>query len=136
ELGATFYTLLTGKVPVDALSRMAQIGEGDDDPLESLNEIVPAVPLNIVRAIHRAMSIKSHERFATVEDFWQALNARPTWRQFTVMTPPDALPSVIPSSSPPPLVPDRAPARDAPTMIRVVPDPRAASSSPPLVAPA
>ena len=108
ELGATLYSLLTGKIPVDALTRMSQVGDGDDDPLESLNEVVPTVPLNIARAIHRAMSIKSNERFPTVEDFWQALNARPTWRQFTVMSPPNSLPPVI--SSPPPLVaPDQLP---------------------------
>ncbi len=113
ELGATFYTLLTGNVPTDALHRMAQVGEGGGDPLEPLNKLVPTVPHHIARAIHRAMSIKSNERFPTVEDFWQVLNARPTWRTLSV-------PAVV-SSSPLP---------------SVVPDPSIASSSPPPAAPA
>ena len=102
ELGATLYTLLTGSVPTDALHRMAQIGEGGDDPLEQLNEVVPRIPQHIARAVHRSMSLKSNERFPTVEEFWQALNARPTWRQF-------AASPVLPSPAPLPLGSEQLP---------------------------
>ena len=101
ELGATFYTLLTGKIPADALHRMIQVGDGGEDPLEPINKLVPAVPHHVARAIHRAMSLKSNERFSTVEQFWQALNARPTWRRLTV-------PAIVPLSAPAPVVPDPA----------------------------
>ncbi|MBV9257977.1 MAG: protein kinase [Ktedonobacteraceae bacterium] len=72
-LAATFYTLLTGSVPVDALYRMTQIGSKHEDPLEPVNVLVPEIPQHIADAIGRAMAINSNDRFATVEEFWQAL---------------------------------------------------------------
>ena len=82
-LGATLYVLLTGKVPVDALHRMTAIGSGQDDPLEPISKFVPTIPKHIEQAISRALSINSNDRFTHIEDFWQALNAHPTWRQLT-----------------------------------------------------
>ncbi|MBV9712409.1 MAG: serine/threonine protein kinase, partial [Ktedonobacteraceae bacterium] len=72
-LAATFYTLLTGNVPVDALYRMTQLGSKHEDPLEPVNVLVPEIPQRIADAIERAMAINSNDRFATVEEFWQAL---------------------------------------------------------------
>ena len=74
-LGATVYTLLTGLVPADALHRMTRLGNTGMDPLEPLNQIVPAVPTFVAAAIHRALSLRSADRFPTVERFWQALHA-------------------------------------------------------------
>lgn len=72
-LAATFYTLLTGSVPVDALYRMTQMGSKHEDPLEPVNVLIPEIPQHIADAIERAMAINSNDRFATVEEFWQAL---------------------------------------------------------------
>jgi serine/threonine protein kinase len=72
-LAATFYTLLIGSVPVDALYRMTQLGSKHEDPLEPVNKLIPEIPQHIADAIERAMSINSNDRFATVEEFWQAL---------------------------------------------------------------
>ncbi|HCI82660.1 MAG TPA: hypothetical protein DHW02_23545 [Ktedonobacter sp.] len=72
-LAATFYALLTGTVPADALYRMTQIGSRQNDPLEPVNELAPNVPQHVAAAIHRAMAINIHERFASVDAFWQAL---------------------------------------------------------------
>jgi eukaryotic-like serine/threonine-protein kinase len=72
-LAATFYTLLTGSVPVDALYRMTQLGSKHEDPLEPVNNVIPEIPQHVADAIERAMSINSNDRFATVEEFWQAL---------------------------------------------------------------
>ncbi len=72
-LAATFYTLLTGSVPVDALYRMTQLGSKHEDPLEPVNNVITEIPQHIADAIERAMSINSNDRFATVEEFWQAL---------------------------------------------------------------
>jgi serine/threonine protein kinase len=70
-LGATFYTLLTGIVPDDALYR-----EGwNIDPLEPVNLTVPAISKFVAEAIHRAMSLDSNDRFPTVQQFEQALKA-------------------------------------------------------------
>ncbi len=72
-LAATFYTLLTGGVPADALYRMTQLGSKHEDPLQPVNVLIPEIPQHIADAIERAMAINSSDRFATVEEFWQAL---------------------------------------------------------------
>jgi eukaryotic-like serine/threonine-protein kinase len=72
-IAATFYTLLTGNVPVDALYRMTQLGSKHEDPLQAVNVLLPEIPQHIADAIERAMAINSNDRFATVEEFWEAL---------------------------------------------------------------
>ncbi len=74
-LGATLYTLLTGTIPTDALERMIQLNEKEPDPLQPANQVVSAIPASVSEAISRAMSTRSTARFATVEDFWEALTA-------------------------------------------------------------
>ncbi len=79
-LGATFYTLLTGTIPTDAIVRVAG-SKGRIDPLKPAHLLVPAVPTAVAQAIERAMSLSSEERFETVEEFWQVLNAHATQQQ-------------------------------------------------------
>ncbi|HKF39386.1 MAG TPA: serine/threonine-protein kinase [Ktedonobacteraceae bacterium] len=79
-LGATFYTLLTGTIPADALYRITHMSDDNADPLEPLNQLNPDIPPYIADAIHRALSINSNHRFSTVEQFWQAFETEPTWR--------------------------------------------------------
>lgn len=67
-LGATFYTLLTGRIPLDAISRA---GSSRFDPLEPAHLVVPDVSWAVATAIERAMSISLEDRFETVEEFWQ-----------------------------------------------------------------
>ncbi|GHO91263.1 hypothetical protein KSF_013110 [Reticulibacter mediterranei] len=76
-LGATFYVLLTGEVPTDAVYRMTQLGSKHTDPLPPVHQLVPAIPPSISAAIQQAMAIDSKDRFASVEEFWQALTAEP-----------------------------------------------------------
>ncbi len=106
-LGATLYTLLTGEIPPEAVDRMTQISNEDIDPLKPINELVPTIPLHISGAIHRAMSIKMSQRFATVREFWQALQGesvqQPTLSQ--------ALSSIGVSSAPSPQTPQERPHR-------------------------
>jgi eukaryotic-like serine/threonine-protein kinase len=80
ELGATFYTLLTGSVPADALHRITCMGSDQDDPLEPVDRLNLDIPLHIASAIHRALAINSNDRFSSVEQFWQAFEAQPAWR--------------------------------------------------------
>jgi eukaryotic-like serine/threonine-protein kinase len=77
-LGATFYTLLTGLVPVDALLRATQLADKGVDPLVPVQASVPDIPIPVATAISRAMSIGSDKRFASVDEFWQALNEHST----------------------------------------------------------
>jgi eukaryotic-like serine/threonine-protein kinase len=72
-MGATFYTLVTGKPPPDATSRLTQVSNKARDPLEPVNSIVPAIPMHIGKTIERAMSLNAQHRFSSVEQFWEAL---------------------------------------------------------------
>jgi serine/threonine protein kinase len=73
SLGATFYALLTGVIPVDALHRMTQMSSKGVDPLQLINELVPTLSNELAEIIARSMSINSDDRFASVEEFWQAI---------------------------------------------------------------
>ncbi|HLG76836.1 MAG TPA: serine/threonine-protein kinase [Ktedonobacteraceae bacterium] len=106
-LGATCYTLLTGEVPVDALYRITRLSSKSDDPLVLANRRVPALPAAVGEVIQRALAVNSHDRFATVEDFWQALQACPVVAEESVEPPsrraePDALEAFLAA----PLAPD------------------------------
>jgi len=68
-LGATLYTLLTGAIPTDALTRLT---EGKTDPLRSVKEFLPTISAEVSAVIARAMSLNREERFADIEQFWQA----------------------------------------------------------------
>ncbi len=78
-LGATFYTLLTGITPPDAIIR-ATSSRGAD-PLVPANMLTPTVPRAVAEAIGRAMSISINDRFETVEQFWHELNGNSTEQQ-------------------------------------------------------
>jgi len=77
-LAATLYAILTGVVPTDALYRLTQMGSKSTDPLEPVQELAPNVPTHVAEALHRALAINSNERFASVEEFRQALNVQST----------------------------------------------------------
>src|SRR6266516_7557483 len=74
-LAATFYSLLTGLIPPDALYRIVQLNDTGSDPLVPANQIPPLIPPATTEAIHRSMSISSNDLFSTVEEFWQDLTA-------------------------------------------------------------
>gem|GEM_PF-495931 len=73
SLGATFYTLVTGIVPADAPSRLRRLSNGEIDPLQPVNEVLPTVPARVARAIDRAMAFNADNHFLSVEQFWEAL---------------------------------------------------------------
>ncbi len=72
-LGATFYKCLTGTIPIESVERIMQLYELKSDPLVPLDEIMPGLPSSVVTAVHRALDIDSDMRFATVEQFREAL---------------------------------------------------------------
>lgn len=74
-LGATIYTLVTGTIPIDASSRVIRAWDKRGDLLKPPDQLVPAIPKAIAQTIVRAMSINSADRYETVEEFWQTLNA-------------------------------------------------------------
>jgi len=78
-LGATFYTLLSGTIPVAASDRLALIDKGEPDPLLPVNQINPFVQTVVAEAITCAMSLSRRDRYASVEHFrealWQVMHA-------------------------------------------------------------
>jgi formylglycine-generating enzyme required for sulfatase activity len=69
SLAATLWTLLTGEVPPDALSRVAEKEDGNPDPLPSVSEINPQVPVALSNLLQRAMSLNRNQRPATATEF-------------------------------------------------------------------
>ena len=76
-LGATFYTLLTGTIPTDAINRVTRRRNSGIDPLQSVHLLVPAIPTAVAQTIQRALSLSRDDRFETVEQFWQELTVLP-----------------------------------------------------------
>jgi eukaryotic-like serine/threonine-protein kinase len=86
-LGATCYTLLTGTPPPDALRRATLLASKHTDPLIPINELDATIPTQVSAAVARAMAIGQEQRFASVEEFWQALT---TYRQQIDAVPPSS----------------------------------------------
>jgi eukaryotic-like serine/threonine-protein kinase len=80
-VGATLYVLLTGIVPLDAMSRVTRSKNKGPDPLRPVHLLVPEVPLPVSQAIQRAMNINSDDRYETIGEFWQELKDYVTHQQ-------------------------------------------------------
>lgn len=101
-LGATLYTLLTGAIPTDALTR--SINRQDRlDPCKRADEVYPGVPKAVAQVIERAMSLRNEDRFDTVEEFWQALRTAATQQKNEAIVPdplPVREPGLLPANEP------------------------------------
>ena len=73
SLAATLWTLLTGKVPPDAFTRMAEKEEGHPDPLRPAHELTSQVPHAVSAALNRALAVNRNQRFANAHEFRQVL---------------------------------------------------------------
>ena len=69
-LGATCYHCLTGEVPIESAARL-------EDELMPPSKLNPQIPIHVEWAIQKAMELKYKDRFASVADFLEALDARP-----------------------------------------------------------
>jgi serine/threonine protein kinase len=95
-LGATFYALLTGVVPVDAISRVIRSKGKGADPLKAANLLEATIPIGVAQALQRALSISSDDRFETIEEFWQELMVYATGQEVK-------LPQITAADTPHPL---------------------------------
>jgi len=72
-LAATIYTLVSGIVPIDALTR--NLEHHNEDPLLPLYMLNQAIPVPVSDVIEKAMSLRNEDRYATVNEFWQAISS-------------------------------------------------------------
>lgn len=72
-LAATIYHLLTATMPVDAMSRMAKLANGQPDPLRPIRELAPHVPEGIAELLQRALSVTIDERPRTAREMRETL---------------------------------------------------------------
>jgi serine/threonine protein kinase len=72
-LGATLYHLLTGIKPPDAMVRATAVLNSEPDPLKFANQIHPAVGPEIASILNKAMAQRSEHRYASADEFREAL---------------------------------------------------------------
>src|SRR5947207_2903213 len=72
-LAATLYHLLTGVKPPDALSRAAAIVNGQPDPLQPANEVLPSVGPQVAAVLQRAMAQNRDQRYPSAAAMRNAL---------------------------------------------------------------
>jgi predicted ATPase len=85
-LAATFYDLLGGKPPTDAVQRLAAVEAGEPDPLWSLHDLNPEVPVGIALALEQALALAPERRPATAEALRELLR-RGADERATVLAP-------------------------------------------------
>jgi serine/threonine protein kinase len=74
SLAATLYQLLTGRIPVDALKRAADLLNDEEDPLPSIASLNPDVPERFASVLMKALSLKPSLRPASAAEMRAALN--------------------------------------------------------------
>ena len=67
-LGATMYSMLTGKKPDESINRKIE------DTVPYPHELNPAISENLSNTIMKAMAVDTHMRFKTIGDFLKAVN--------------------------------------------------------------
>jgi serine/threonine protein kinase len=73
-LGATVYHLLTGVPPIDVLARASAIVAGNPDPLKSVNELNPEIPVGISSVLNSSLALNAAARFVSAKAMKQAMD--------------------------------------------------------------
>jgi serine/threonine protein kinase len=66
-VAATFYTVVTGVIPEDAMVRI------EEDTLQSLGQLLPDVQQSVERAVMKGLAVRTSERWQSMADFQQVL---------------------------------------------------------------
>jgi serine/threonine protein kinase len=72
-LAATLYHMLTGTLPIDAMSRMARIVNRQSDSLRPIRELAPHVPAPIAEVFEHAMAVLPEDRPQTAREMRESL---------------------------------------------------------------
>lgn len=73
-LSATLHHLLTGKPPVDALTRASAVVSKQADPHQSAHRVQPNVPEAVGAVLLQGMALAAEDRFASAQAMQNALN--------------------------------------------------------------
>lgn len=73
SLSATLYQLMTGTVPLDALTRAESVIGGSGDSLPSPTDIVPEISPEISAVILHGMALNSEQRFSDAKEMQKTL---------------------------------------------------------------
>jgi serine/threonine-protein kinase len=74
-LGATLFQMLSGKLPYQADTPVSLLIKHISEPVPSLLEANPALPLACETVIQKAMAKDPQERFATAREMTDMLNS-------------------------------------------------------------
>lgn len=126
SLAATLYHMLTGTLPVDAMSRMARLINGQPDSLKPVRELAPHVPEPVADLIQRAMAVTVDGRPRSAREMREELaRARGLAAQAVNVPPP---PVADPTPSEPPRGNLVVPGAITPTMIHTQSEPMPAGT--------
>ncbi len=70
SIGAVFYAVLTGQIPPESIDRI------ENDTLQRLSKQGIDLPLYADKAIMKAMALKEHNRFSSMQDFIDAITGK------------------------------------------------------------
>ncbi len=85
-LGATFYHLVTGKLPPDAQTRLSAVASGEKDPYRPLLNRLPTFRKPLLHSIDTAMAILPRDRIATSEVWLEMLDSDAPIKKPRVLT--------------------------------------------------
>jgi serine/threonine protein kinase/Flp pilus assembly protein TadD len=92
SLACVLYELLAGQPPFTGLNAVAVLSRQVLDPVPPITTLRPGVPGSLRRAIERALAKVPADRFATVQEFLEAVEAPESPAAATVATPAPAAP--------------------------------------------
>jgi serine/threonine protein kinase len=72
-LAATAYHLLTGKPPIEVITRASEIIHGNTDPLQLASDLNKEVPVGVANVLNSALAIHADKRFVSAKAMRQAL---------------------------------------------------------------
>ncbi|MEP6925793.1 MAG: serine/threonine-protein kinase [Pyrinomonadaceae bacterium] len=73
SLAATLYHLLTGRTPVDALTRAKSVLSEESDLLQTINFFNHQVPIGVAEVLHQALALNANVRPQTANEMRTAL---------------------------------------------------------------
>ncbi|MEF3274842.1 MAG: serine/threonine protein kinase [Chloroflexus sp.] len=104
-LSATLYHLLTGVLPIDAMTRMARLVNGQPDPLRPIRSLAPHVPEGLSQLIEQGMATLIDQRPQSAREMREALH-RLRGRPAAMASPASVQPLSKPLTPPAPSAPD------------------------------